>query len=80
MQKQFMEKVVVVTGASAGIGRAIARAFGDQGARVAVLARGENRLNKLCEQIRLAGGTAHPIVVDVSDAAAVERAADEVER
>jgi NAD(P)-dependent dehydrogenase (short-subunit alcohol dehydrogenase family) len=80
MHKRFTEKVVVVTGASAGIGRAIARAFGDQGARVAVLARGEERLTKLCEEIRLAGGTAHPIVVDVSEAGAVERAADEVER
>lgn len=80
MHYGFSGKVVVVTGASAGIGRAIARAFGEQGARVAVLARGEKRLQTLCDEIRTVGGTAHPVVVDVSDAAAVERAADEVER
>ncbi|MFC0677957.1 SDR family oxidoreductase [Lysobacter korlensis] len=80
MQEQFSGKVVVVTGASAGIGRAIASAFGAQGAHVAVLARGEKRLQTLSEEIRATGRTAHPIVVDVADAAAVERAADEVER
>ncbi|MEX2431644.1 MAG: SDR family oxidoreductase [Dehalococcoidia bacterium] len=72
-------QVVVVTGASAGIGRAIARAFGDEGARVALLARDEARLNAALDEVRDAGGEGTAIVTDVADADQLERAAMRVE-
>jgi NAD(P)-dependent dehydrogenase (short-subunit alcohol dehydrogenase family) len=80
MNEAMRDKVVVVAGASAGIGRAIALAFAAQGARVGVLARDEGRLQSLCEEIRALGSQAHPVVVDVALADTVEQAADEVER
>ncbi|MBD0418473.1 SDR family oxidoreductase [Streptomyces sp. TRM S81-3] len=71
--------VVVVTGASAGVGRATARAFGARGAAVALLARGRGALERAAEEVREAGGRALPLVVDVADAEAVEAAAAAVE-
>ncbi|MFI5614110.1 SDR family oxidoreductase [Amycolatopsis sp. NPDC051903] len=71
--------VVVVTGASGGIGRAIARAFGARHARVALLARGRTGLSAAAEDIRQAGGTALPLEVDVADFAQVDAAATRVE-
>ena len=71
--------VAVVTGASAGVGRATAVAFGRQGRAVALLARGAVGLRAACDEVRAAGGTAMYVEVDTSDAEAVERAADRVE-
>jgi NADP-dependent 3-hydroxy acid dehydrogenase YdfG len=76
--RRFEGKAVVVTGASAGIGRAIARAFGRQGARVGLVARSEEALGNAAEEIRAAGGEALVLALDLADAAAVDRAADEV--
>lgn len=73
-------QVVVVTGASGGIGRAVARAFGGRGDRVALLARGEKGLRAAADDVRAGGGTALEIPVDVADFDAVEAAADRVER
>ncbi|HEY8534152.1 MAG TPA: SDR family oxidoreductase [Micromonospora sp.] len=73
-------KVVVITGASAGIGRAAARRFAARGDRVALLARGESGLEGAAEDVARLGGTPLPISVDVADAAAVERAAARVEQ
>jgi NAD(P)-dependent dehydrogenase (short-subunit alcohol dehydrogenase family) len=73
-------RVVVVTGASAGLGRAIARAFGARGAAVALLARGQDRLAAAEREIRDAGGRALAIPTDVADAGAVSAAADRIER
>ena len=75
-----MPQVAVITGASAGIGRATARAFARAGYRVGVLARDPARLESLCEEIRSKGGNALGISTDVADAAQVERAADRIER
>lgn len=71
---------VVVTGASAGIGRSVAVEFASQGANVGLLARGEERLESAARQVRSFGVKALPIVVDVADAAAVDRAAGHIER
>jgi NAD(P)-dependent dehydrogenase (short-subunit alcohol dehydrogenase family) len=72
-------QVVVVTGASGGIGRAVASAFGARGARVAMLARGESGLTGAAQDVRAGGGTALPIPTDVADQAQVFSAADRVE-
>ncbi len=69
-----MPKTVVITGASAGLGRATAHAFADRGDRVVLLARGEKGLAGAAGEVRARGGQALEIVCDVSDAAAVEAA------
>jgi NAD(P)-dependent dehydrogenase (short-subunit alcohol dehydrogenase family) len=71
--------VVVVTGASGGIGRAVARAYGERGAAVALLARGEGGLDAAAAEVDAAGGRALAIPVDVADHAAVEAAAAKAE-
>lgn len=73
------DKVVVVTGGTAGLGRAIARAFADRGARVAVLARGEERLRDTERDLERRGARALGISVDVADADAVDGAATQIE-
>ncbi len=71
--------IVVVTGASAGIGRAAARAFAHEGYDVALLARGEAGLDAAADEVRAEGRRALPIPVDVADPDAVEAAAARVE-
>jgi NAD(P)-dependent dehydrogenase (short-subunit alcohol dehydrogenase family) len=75
-----MTRTVVVTGASGGVGRATARRFGARGDRVALLARGEAGLAAAADDVTAAGGLGLAIPVDVSDAEAVEQAADRAER
>jgi NAD(P)-dependent dehydrogenase (short-subunit alcohol dehydrogenase family) len=75
---QLAGKVAVVTGASSGVGRAIAEAFGQEAARVALIARGEAGLEAAARAIREAGAEAMVLPLDVSDADAVEAAADRV--
>ena len=70
---------VVVTGASAGLGRAIAVQFAKHGARVALLARGQEGLAAAEREVIDAGGEAFAIPTDVADSAAVEAAADAAE-
>lgn len=72
-------EVVVVTGASAGLGRAIARRFASDGAAVALLARGRDGLEGARRDVERLGGVALVIPTDVADAGAVERAAAAVE-
>jgi NAD(P)-dependent dehydrogenase (short-subunit alcohol dehydrogenase family) len=74
------EQVVVVTGASGGIGRATARAFAARGAKVALLARGEDGLQQAAKEVEAEGGTALAIPVDVADHERLDEAADQVER
>jgi NAD(P)-dependent dehydrogenase (short-subunit alcohol dehydrogenase family) len=73
-------RTVVVTGAGSGIGRAIARRFGEDGDRVALLARGERALEGARAEVEAAGGRALVVPTDVSDPDAVEAAAERVER
>jgi NAD(P)-dependent dehydrogenase (short-subunit alcohol dehydrogenase family) len=70
---------VVVTGASSGVGRAVARAFGQEQARVGLIARNAEALEHAAEEIRSAGGEALVLPLDVANASAVEAAADTVE-
>jgi NAD(P)-dependent dehydrogenase (short-subunit alcohol dehydrogenase family) len=73
-------QVVVVTGASAGVGRATVRAFAAAGADVGLMARGEDGLEAAAREVEAAGGRALVLPLDVADAAAVEAAAERVER
>ncbi|MEK0085649.1 SDR family oxidoreductase [Benzoatithermus flavus] len=72
-------EIVVITGASAGVGRATARAFAAEGARIGLLARGRDGLVAAAEEVARLGGRALPIPTDVADPEAVERAAAAVE-
>jgi NAD(P)-dependent dehydrogenase (short-subunit alcohol dehydrogenase family) len=80
MAKEREQRVVVITGAGSGIGRATARRFGADGDKVALLARGEEELAGAAAEIEAAGGTALIVPTDVADPDAVEAAADRVER
>jgi NAD(P)-dependent dehydrogenase (short-subunit alcohol dehydrogenase family) len=80
MGKSVSEPVVVVTGASAGVGRAVARKFAARGDRVALLARGERGLDAAPRDIEGAGGVALPIALDVADYQAVQQAAQQVQQ
>src|SRR4051812_4411310 len=75
-----MMRISVVTGASGGIGRAVARRLAARGDAVALLARGADGLAGAAEDVRAAGGTPLPIELDMSDFSAVDQAADQVEK
>jgi NAD(P)-dependent dehydrogenase (short-subunit alcohol dehydrogenase family) len=75
LREALSGKVVLVTGASYGIGEATARRLGAAGATVLVVARSEDRLMDVCEDISRSGGSAYPYPTDLSDPAAVDRLA-----
>ena len=75
----MLPRVVVITGGTAGIGRATAQAFARRGDRVAVLARGADGLEATAKEIESLGGRGLAVPCDVSDAEAVEHAAAQVE-
>ncbi len=69
----FRDRWVVVTGASAGLGRALARELSRRGAHLVLVARGEQRLNELCHELeRNHRVRAEPVVLDLSEAGAAE--------
>src|SRR5579875_559281 len=72
-------KIAVVTGGSAGVGRATVRELAERGYDVAILARGEAGLEGAADDVRKAGRRALPLAVDVADDEAVRRAAARVE-
>jgi NAD(P)-dependent dehydrogenase (short-subunit alcohol dehydrogenase family) len=72
-------EVVVITGASAGLGRATARLFGERGAWVGLVARGVEGLEAARREIEEAGGRALVVPADVADPGQVEQAAAAVE-
>ncbi len=69
-------EVVVVTGASAGLGRAIVGAFAREGAHIVLLARGQDGLEGARHEVEALGSKALFIPVDVAEAEAVEQAAE----
>jgi NAD(P)-dependent dehydrogenase (short-subunit alcohol dehydrogenase family) len=74
-----MPRVVVVTGATAGVGRATVRAFAREGARIGLLARGRDGLDATRREVEAAGGEALVLPTDVAYADEVESAAEQVE-
>jgi short-subunit dehydrogenase len=77
--KSKPEKVVVITGASAGVGRAAARRFARDGAKLALVARGRAGLDGARKEAEELGATVLTLPVDVADPVAVEAAASAVE-
>lgn len=74
----FRNRVVVVTGASSGVGRAAAITLGRYGAKVALLARSERALRNAAREVEDAGGSALALPLDVADYEAVQRATTKV--
>ncbi|MDY6866847.1 MAG: SDR family oxidoreductase [Chloroflexota bacterium] len=68
----FSKKVVLITGASSGIGLHLSKCFAEAGARVAVMARSKDKLYNLCAEIAKEGGEARPFPADVQDESLVE--------
>ena len=77
--KRENSQVIVVTGASAGVGRATVRAFAARGAQIGLIARGHDGLNATKHEVAQLGGRALILPCDVADAAGVEQAARTVE-
>jgi short-subunit dehydrogenase len=71
--------VIAITGASAGVGRATARRFARDGARIGLIARGEERLEAAAHEVEQLGGEALVLPLDVADADAVDDAASKIE-
>jgi NAD(P)-dependent dehydrogenase (short-subunit alcohol dehydrogenase family) len=77
-EQRFMDRVILITGASGGLGSASARRFATEGARLALLDRDGQAVNRLADELNKAGVEALPVAVDVTDetamAAAIARA------
>lgn len=71
--KPLAEKVALITGASQGLGRAIALALGQAGARLALVSRNQQKLEAVAAEARAAGAEAEVFVADVTEEAAVQR-------
>jgi 3-oxoacyl-[acyl-carrier protein] reductase len=78
MTVNWSGKVVLITGASSGIGRSLAVELGKRGASVGLLARRADSLREVAREVEAAGGRALALPADVTDAAAVRAAADEL--
>jgi len=76
-RKVLKDTAALITGASRGLGRALARQLAAKGARVVLIARNATEVAQVAEEIRQAGGTAFAIAADVGDKQAVHRIAGE---
>lgn len=76
MEYNYRNKIIVITGATGGVGRATAHAFAREGARIALLARGQKQLEATKIEVEALGGHALAIPTDVADPAQVEAAAE----
>ena len=74
------DRVAVITGATGGLGRVVARGFADQGARLALFDLSSERLDSLAEELRLPDGRVLLSATDLSDPQMARTAADEVEK
>ena len=72
------DKIMVITGASSGIGAATARAAAQEGAKVVLLARTQSKLEQVAQDIRQGGGVAHVYPVDLTNADAVGQTAERI--
>src|SRR6476660_5107646 len=73
-------KLVLITGASSGIGEALAKRYGRSGAHVLLLARNPERLATVADAIKRDGGTATAYVIDLADADAIEETSATIAR
>ena len=73
MSERLKDRLAVITGASRGIGRAVALAFAREGAHVLLLARTQGGLEEVDDEIRAAGGAATLVPVDITDFEAIDR-------
>ena len=74
----WTDKTVMITGASSGIGKGLAMTIAARGGRLALIARREDALNEIVNEIRAANGTAIAAAADVRDAEALRQAADKI--
>jgi NAD(P)-dependent dehydrogenase (short-subunit alcohol dehydrogenase family) len=72
-------KVVAITGASAGVGRATVRRFARESARIGLIARGQERLDEAAAEVEELGGEAFVLPLDVADPDALDEAAEKIE-
>jgi len=79
-EKKLAGKTAAITGASKGLGKAMAIALAEAGAKVALIARCREHLDAVAEEIQRQGGEAHVFVADVTDEEQVKRLADDVAR
>ena len=79
MKNNGHTEIVMITGASAGIGRAAVRAFAKRGAHIGLLARGRDGLEAACKEVEELGGKGLVLAADVADENAVEAAAEQLE-
>ncbi len=80
MDDEWLGRVVFITGASSGIGRALALELGRAGAHLALAARRESRLEAVAEEVEASGGKARVVPLDVTDDEAVAGAVDQISR
>src|SRR5437763_4662688 len=78
LSRSVADRVVLVTGAASGMGRATAQLLADEGAKVGIVDRDQDGLDALAKELADVGADAHAVRADVTDAAAVEASVAEI--
>src|SRR5688572_29673813 len=78
LSRSITGKVVIVTGAASGMGRATAQLLADEGARVGLVDRDEDGLSGLAKELAAIGAAVHAVPADVTDAAAVDESVADI--